>query len=75
MSQEDRAQEVEARDWEINNRPRQPAAEFAPGDPQYGPPECEDCDMEMPDLRRARGKRLCTACQELLERRARQWRG
>lgn len=82
MSQEDLAQDREAQDWEINNRPRPAPVEFKPGDKGYGPAFCtgrekppvedveqEDlCGEEMPPLRRAMGKHLCVGCQTLLER-------
>jgi RNA polymerase-binding transcription factor DksA len=64
MSIEDIAQQVEALDWEINNRPRTPRSLFEPDDEEYGPPECVECDIEMPDLRRAMGCELCVACTE-----------
>jgi hypothetical protein len=81
MSQEDRAQEKEALDWEINNRPREAAPTFEEGDDGYGPATCngrerrtgkgvqldDDCGNEMPPLRRAMGRHLCVDCQELLE--------
>jgi hypothetical protein len=81
MSQEDTAQIHEAMDWERNNRPREVAATFAPADKGYGPATCngrekrtgpgvqleDDCGEELPPLRRAMGRHLCVACQELLE--------
>jgi hypothetical protein len=72
MSQEDRAQDEEVFQWEMLNRPRTPAPVFKPGEDGYGPalcanPECED---DLPDLRRAMGKRFCTECQGLAEQRA-----
>lgn len=71
MSLEDRAQEHEAAEWEIRNRPREPKKLIEPGAPGYGPSECEDCGNPMPELRRANGWSLCTECQSLIERRAR----
>jgi hypothetical protein len=81
MSAEDLAQDREAQDWEINNRPREIAPTFAPADKGYGPATCngrekrtgpgvqleDDCGEELPPLRRAMGRHLCVACQELLE--------
>lgn len=70
MSIEDKAQEHEAAEWERINvsRPRLPPMK-KPGEPGYGPEECDDCGGPMPDLRRANGWRLCTACQSVVERR------
>lgn len=72
MSHEDRAQEEEAFRWELTNRPRPPAPMFKPGDEGYGPELCanEECEADMPALRREMGKRFCTECQGLAERRA-----
>lgn len=72
MSQEDRAQEEEAFLWEIANRPREAAKTFEPDEKGYGPALCanEECEAEMPALRREMGKRFCTECQGLAERRA-----
>ena len=71
MSIEDIAQDVEAWDWERNNRPRTPRALLAPDDEDYGPAACKECGDEMPELRRAMGRHLCTSCTELYERRKR----
>ncbi|WP_208446976.1 hypothetical protein [Burkholderia anthina] len=71
MSQEDRAQELEATMWAVNNRPRTAPKEIAPGEPGYGPAECDECEDAMPPERRARGKQLCTTCQSARERRQR----
>lgn len=72
MSQEDRAQQEEAFQWELLNRPRTPAQIFHPGDAGYGPELCTnvECETEMPALRRAMGKQFCTDCQDQAERRA-----
>ena len=70
MSIGDRAQEHEAKEWAIINRPRK-VAKFAPGDPGYGPDECEECDDEMHPVRRTHGFKLCTSCQSAVERRSR----
>lgn len=64
MSTEDIAQEVEAAEWARNNRVRTPRAMFSPGSIGYGPAECESCEIEMPDLRRAMGSCLCVDCTE-----------
>lgn len=63
MSIEDRAQDHEAHEWAIRNLHRKelpPAA--APGEPGYGPEECDECGAEMPAVRRSYGFRMCTAC-------------
>jgi RNA polymerase-binding transcription factor DksA len=72
MSTEDIAQELEALDWERNNRPRVQRRLLEPDEPGYGPAECEECEIEMPPLRRAMGRHLCTYCTERGERRSRQ---
>jgi hypothetical protein len=63
MSIEDRAQEHEAKMWEMTNAPRPTIPTFAPDHPLYGPEECDGCCAAMPDLRRKHGWRLCTSCQ------------
>lgn len=68
MSIEDRAQEHEAHMWEVNNRPRERKM-FKPGERGYGPAECLECEETMPDVRRADGRELCTACQNAADRR------
>jgi len=82
MSQEDIAQNHEAMDWALNNRPREAAQTFAEGDWEYGPATCtgraakpvkgialeDDCGEGLPPLRRAMGLHLCVECQTLLER-------
>lgn len=67
MSIEDRAQEHEAQEWAIINRPREAASRFEPGAKGYGPAECEECEREMHQVRRAYGFRLCTQCQSARE--------
>lgn len=71
MSFEDLAQVVEAQEWERNNQPCAPRALFEPDDDGYGPEFCavEECSEQMPALRRAMGKHLCTECAALAERR------
>lgn len=68
MSLEDKAQEHEAKEWELRNtrRPEQPT--YKPGEPGYGPEECQECDADMPAKRREYGYRLCTACATEAER-------
>ena len=66
MSLEDKAQEHEAQVWSINNRPRE-VVTYQPGDPGYGPAECSKCGEDMPLVRRADGRKLCTPCQSALE--------
>lgn len=75
MSIEDIAQDREAAEWDrINSTGRQAPPEYRPGDDQYGPELCEDCDQKMPPERRARGRHFCTDCTELLQRQAAQRR-
>lgn len=71
MSEADRAQELEAMDWELNNRPRTPRPVFAPHEKGYGPAECVECGDEMPELRRRMGCEMCTDCTSIQERRIR----
>jgi len=71
MSIEDIAQDVEALDWERNNRPRAARRLFEPTEPGYGPAQCGECEDDMPDLRRSMGLCLCVGCTELAERRKR----
>lgn len=75
MSFEDLAQVVEAQEWERNNAPRAPRALYEPDDDGYGPEFCavEECGADMPPLRRAMGKHLCTECAALAEKRRRQF--
>lgn len=68
MSIEDRAQELEIREWERNNRVR-PNRTFAIGDPGYGQAACQDCEAPMPEQRRADGRSRCTPCQTAIEQR------
>lgn len=72
MSDEDRAQDQELFHWELTNRPRPAAPVFKQGEDGYGPELCanSECEAEMPALRREMGKRFCTDCQGLAERRA-----
>lgn len=72
MSQEDRAQDEEAFLWELRNSGRQVAKEFEPGEKGYGPAQCtdDDCGEDMPELRRRRGCKLCTTCQDAADKRA-----
>lgn len=67
MSIEDRAQDHELAEWERNNRAREVVV-YKPGDPGYGPGECDECGDDMPDVRRGYGFRLCVPCTEYLER-------
>ena len=69
MSIEDKAQEHEAKMWEIANKPRPTQPIYSPGDSGYGPEECHKCGAEMPTLRRANGWVLCTPCQSATEAR------
>lgn len=66
MNLEDRAQEQEAQLWEMVNRPRE-VKTYSPGDPGYGPEECDKCGDDMHPVRRGHGYRLCTPCQSAVE--------
>lgn len=70
MSLEDNAQQHELQEWEMRNAPRQ-VSTYQPGEPGYGPEECDLCGAEMHQVRRANGWRLCTACQTKREATAR----
>lgn len=63
MSMEDIAQEVELKQWELNNASRQAPVKYAPGDAGYGPAECDECGSDMPAARRAHGFTICVACK------------
>ncbi len=69
MSPEDRSQLDEIHAWELLNTNRSVAPEYEPGDAGYGPELCknDDCEAEMPELRRRRGCRFCTDCQSRAE--------
>jgi len=70
MSIEDAAQEHEAQMWEIHNIHRRRLPDVKkPGEPGYGPEECEECGDDMPAVRRGYGFSLCTACASARERR------
>lgn len=73
MSIEDKAQEHEAQIWEINNMRRHHRTHTTakPGDRGYGPAECEECEAEMPNVRRGYGFSLCVPCASRKERRQR----
>ena len=76
MSAEDLAQEHEARYWELNNMNRKhlpPKAD--PGDPNYGPEECNTCGEEMHPVRRSHGFKLCVNCATAEESRLARKRG
>lgn len=69
MSLEDNAQQHELREWEYRNVHRPKLADgLQPGDAGYGPPECVECDDDMPAVRRSYGFRVCVPCQEHFER-------
>ena len=76
MADEDRAQEVELREWELNNRSRNAKVRFAPGEPGYGPELCSNelCEAEMPVQRREWGFCICVECQGAIELRQRHMR-
>ena len=67
MSFEDKAQEHEAMEWAQINAPREPQPTFKPGEPGYGPEECDECGADMHPVRRAYGFALCTACKSACE--------
>jgi len=69
MSAEDRAQELEVKVWEQNNRPRTELVKFEPGQEGYGPEECDECGADMHPVRRGYGFKVCVSCQTALERR------
>jgi RNA polymerase-binding transcription factor DksA len=71
MSIEDKAQELEAAEWEIRNMMRPISRTFRPEEPGYGPAECEQCEDQMPAVRRGYGFKLCTTCAERAEKSAR----
>jgi len=73
MSPEDRSQMDEIHAWELMNAPRPASPEYEPDQPGYGPALCsnDDCEADMPELRRRRGCQLCTECQSQAEARAR----
>lgn len=73
MSQEDIAQDLELKQWEQNNS-RRALQQYAPTDPKYGPALCEECDDQMPAIRRSLGKHLCTSCQDIEDRRKKLFR-
>lgn len=69
MSAEDQAQALELAEWERNNASRSvDPFNYAPGDPKYGPAQCQECDEDMPVCRREYGFRLCVPCTEESER-------
>ncbi len=72
MSLEDKAQELELAMWSMRNERTVPQDKhYAPEDAGYGPAECSDCMDNMPDVRRAYGYKLCTACQEAIDKKLR----
>ena len=70
MSVEDKAQEQELLVWQRNNVART-VTRYAPGDPGYGPADCNDCQDDMPEVRRIDGRQRCTPCQSIIERKRR----
>ena len=69
MSDEDRAQEVELKYWEMNNQPRPGRIKYKPIDPEYGPERCGECDDDMPPERREYGFHICMSCKRDQENR------
>jgi hypothetical protein len=74
MSDEDRAQVLELREWELRNRSRPAPVKYAPTDTGYGPSECTECNMQMPPERRAHGFILCVPCRTHAEKKERIYR-
>jgi len=72
MADEDRAQEVELREWERNNSRVPGQVRFKPDESGYGPEFCqvETCGMELPVQRREWGFTICFDCKRLAEERA-----
>lgn len=68
MSIEDRAQDHEAKLWEMANAPRPERPTYGPEHPLYGPENCEGCEATMPVFRRRHGWQLCTECQSDAEK-------
>jgi RNA polymerase-binding transcription factor DksA len=75
MSMEDQAQELELKQWVQNNKTRQVEKTYKPGDSNYGPANCLNCDEAMPVARREYGYALCTGCKTELEQRRRKTYG
>lgn len=63
MSDEDRAQDLELREWMHNNKPRGKVDKHQPGDDGYGPEFCNRCDAKMPTARREHGFKICVECK------------
>jgi len=68
MSIEDRAQDLEIREWERNNRVK-PLRAYAADEAGYGPAACRECGTAMPTPRRIDGRSHCTPCQTAIEQR------
>lgn len=67
MSMCDAAQDIELKQWELNNASRPAPVKYAPGDEGYGPSTCVRCDEDMPAARRAHGFTICVSCKEIEE--------
>lgn len=68
MAQEDVAQDLELRQWELNNlNSHKGPTRFEPGDYDYGPEFCDQCGDEMPVQRREWGFRICVSCKSATE--------
>jgi hypothetical protein len=63
MSNENLAQDVELKEWEFNNRARNPVVKFSQKDAEFGPEFCVKCDESMPLVRRQYGYKLCVTCK------------
>ena len=76
MADADFAQDVELKQWEINNKSRPGQVRFASNEPGYGPEFCavELCGVDMPVERREWGFKTCIDCRRLAEERKRNMR-
>lgn len=70
MSAEDHAQDQELIEWERRQIPLATDVSFTymPDEFGYGPAACRECQVSMPENRRAMGRKLCTLCQSAKER-------
>lgn len=67
MSLEDKAQEIELKQWELNNKPRPAPLRYSPGDAGYGPEFCDECGSDIPRERREHGYSVCVDCKSKQE--------
>lgn len=71
MSAEDKAQEIELKQWERDNKASSEPIRYEPTEAGYGPAECQACDANMHPVRRSYGFKLCVSCQQAREPRRR----